>query len=457
MLRFAKSVLRRAAAHPLVTIFCLALAVRLANLALLPGREAYFGESDSQIYWELGRALADPATLHSTWQSMTERMPLYPLMLAAIQAVFGDAPHVVAIIQAAIDAGTCVLVATLGALLSPTVGLVAGLVAALSPNLIVYSSQVLTDTTFTFFVALMLLAGARFMLAPTSGKALLAGLAGGLALATRPLIALMLLAAIPLVFFTAIAWRRGLRSAIAMTVLFAIACALPITPVMLRNIIHYSTVSLTSQTGEYLAYWIVPLVTERADGTPYQTTVERMQARFRQRLTEQNLSEGSPFRDSAIKSEIAREEMSRLPLKAYVRAWLEGMIVNLASPALLLDPRVRALPKPSFYNTPGQTLWDKSRAYLFDNAGLYQVLLALGLVTTAPFVLLELVGLVMLARTRPLAALLAAGVIGYFLLINGPIATPKYRLPFEPVLIVLSAIPLGRLVEWWSPPRARIT
>jgi hypothetical protein len=172
-----------------------------------------------------------------------------------------------------------------------------------------------------------------------------------------------------------------------------------------------------------------------------------MRARFQQRLTEQNLQGEAPFRDSSIKSEIAREELSRLPLAAYVRAWLEGIIVNLASPALLLDPRVRALPKPSFYNTPGQTLWDKSRAYILDDPGLYQILLMLGLATTAPFVALELLGFIMLARMRPLAAVLAAGVIGYFLLINGPVASPKYRLPLEPILIVLSAIPLARLVN----------
>jgi hypothetical protein len=452
----AISVLQQAIAHPRLIVFGLALVIRLANVALLPDREAFFAEPDARMYWGLGRALADPGTFLPTWQTMPERMPLYPLVLATVQAAYGDAPRAVAVLQAAIDAGTCTLIAALGALLSPTVGLIAGGIAALSPNLIIYSSQILTDTVFTFFFALMLLAGARFMLAPTNGMALLAGIGGGLALTTRPLIAPLLLAAIALVLVAAIAGRRSLLSAVSMAVLFSIACALPIAPVVLRNIHNYSTASLTSQTGDHLAYWLVPLVTERADGTPYQTTVERMQAHFRQRLVEQNLSDGSPFRDSAIKSEIAREEMSSLPLKAYARAWLEGMVVNLASPALLLDPRVRALPKPSFYNTPGQTLWDKSRAYLLDNFGLYQALLALGLVATAPVILLELLGFAMLARMRPLAGLLAAAVIGYFLLISGPVAAPKYRLPFEPILIVLSAIPLARLIDVQSRPRERL-
>ena len=40
---------------------------------------------------------------------------------------------------------------------------------------------------------------------------------------------------------------------------------------------------------------------------------------------------------------------------------------------------------------------------------------------------------------RPYCVFLAA-TIGYFLLINGPIANPKYRVPMEPALIIFLAI-----------------
>jgi hypothetical protein len=74
-------------------------------------------------------------------------------------------------------------------------------------------------------------------------------------------------------------------------------------------------------------------------------------------------------------------------------------------------------------------------------------LLILGLITMLPFLALEGIGFVMLARTAPWAAVFAGGVLAYFLLLNGPIAAPKYRLPMEPVLIVLAAIPLARVAE----------
>jgi hypothetical protein len=79
--------------------------------------------------------------------------------------------------------------------------------------------------------------------------------------------------------------------------------------------------------------------------------------------------------------------MARLPLSAYVEAWLEDMLVNLSVPALLVDPRLRALPKPSLYNTPGVTLWEKTHPYVFEHLGLYQVLLLVGLASMLPFLM----------------------------------------------------------------------
>jgi 4-amino-4-deoxy-L-arabinose transferase-like glycosyltransferase len=435
-----------------VTVFVLALLVRLINLALLTGRDAFFAEQDTFGYWALGAALAKADTFWPTLASMTDRMPLYPLLLAGIQRTFGDVPRAVALIQAVIDAGTCALIAALGALISPLAGLIAGVLAALSVTLIVFSTQILTDSLFLFFFTLMLLAGARFLLRPTTGLAMWAGLTGGLALALRPAVALLLAAAVPLVFVIALARRRSVAPALTAAMVFAIAGAAPIAPVLLRNVMHYQSFNLTSQTGDHLAPWIVPLVAQRADGTPYQVTADRMQARYRERAGRDPSAGSNPFRRAAVKAELAREEMARLPPGAYAKAWLEGMAVSLAAPALLADPRVRALPKPSFYNTPGGGLWQKSWTYIFDDPGRYQLLLVLGLIAMLPFLALEAIGFVMLARTMPWAAVFAGGVLAYFLLLNGPVAAPKYRLPMEPVLIVLAAIPLA----WMAEQRRRI-
>ena len=45
---------------------------------------------------------------------MTDRMPLFPLLLAGVQSTLADVPRAVALIGAVIDAGTCTLIAALG-------------------------------------------------------------------------------------------------------------------------------------------------------------------------------------------------------------------------------------------------------------------------------------------------------------------------------------------------------
>jgi hypothetical protein len=76
------------------------------------------------------------------------------------------------------------------------------------------------------------------------------------------------------------------------------------------------------------------------------------------------------------------------------------------------------------------------------------------LASMLPFLVLEVIGSIMLARALPWAAVLGGGVLPYFLLINGPIDAPKYRHPMEPVLIVLCALPLA---AWFQSKRIERT
>ncbi|MDA0665046.1 MAG: hypothetical protein O3B08_19725, partial [Proteobacteria bacterium] len=70
----------------------------------------------------------------------------------------------------------------------------------------------------------------------------------------------------------------------------------------------------------------------------------------------------------------------------------------------------------------------------------YIAAMAGGLLFALAFSLAQLYGLICLFRISPWAAIFAMLCVGYFLAINGPVGSPKYRLPFEPVLILLSGL-----------------
>ena len=78
------------------------------------GRTRFSLESDATKFWLMAAELAQPSSFWPKLTSMTDRMPLYPLLLAGLRATAGDAPRAVALIQAPIDAGTCALIAALG-------------------------------------------------------------------------------------------------------------------------------------------------------------------------------------------------------------------------------------------------------------------------------------------------------------------------------------------------------
>jgi hypothetical protein len=55
-------------------------------------------------------------------------------------------------------------------------------------------------------------------------------------------------------------------------------------------------------------------------------------------------------------------------------------------------------------------------------------------------------GLIHLFRRKPWECLFLVVIVGYFLMVSGPVGYAKYRLPFEPILIVFLAVGLRDLV-----------
>ena len=79
-------------------------------------------------------------------------------------------------------------------------------------------------------------------------------------------------------------------------------------------------------------------------------------------------------------------------------------------------------------------------------------MLAAGLVLTLALRLVQAVGAVVLWRDGPWAVgsgrgtLLAMAVVtAYFLAVSGPVGYAKYRLPLEPVFVLLTAVAAARL------------
>lgn len=440
-----------------LAIFAAAAAVRAVYALSLAGEPGAFMIGDSAIYWpgaaawletgEFSRPLPDGGYVVET-----ERVPLYFLYLAAMRGLFGAAPLAAVLGQGVLDAATCVLIARLGAMISPAVAWTAGLLAALWPNMIVHGGLILTDTVFLLPLTGMLVCCARFAASADWRWAAGAGLLCGIALMVRIVVQflpfVLIVAAVGVVLYHRKGWPAAAFAAAAV----AVTATLPATPLLHRNVTEFDTWSLTSQSGTHLLYWVVPL--SRGDGRSHTEAAAALESAFRARLAARGLAQDSlgPFAESRQQRELAMEELAKIPATRLIAAWLEGAALNLGSPALLQDARLRALPRPSFYETAGDTLWQRVAAYLGAGSGAFQAALVIAVGGAVAVSLLQAYGFVRLARDGPWIALFAGLWLLYVLVVSGPVAAPKYRLPLEPVLIPLTAI---AVVDLWRRLRAR--
>lgn len=366
-------------------------------------------------------------------------MPLFNLLSAFPYYIFGNDRGALAyvLLQGLIDAGTCLLVYGIALNLSERIARASAAFAAINPTQIVLSGLFYSDTPFVFFVALSFYFAFRFAKNPSWQTAAALGLSLGCAGLIRAIIvpwAFVALAMIPIYF----AWNRIPARKFAAIAGGLISLSLCVGVIFAKNYLQYGRIGLTAQGGIHLALWVVPLAREMQDRTPFMTTLTEMQKRTIDRFgpTPQNY-----FQQSDQYTVIAKEALKDIQTSSLAKSWLSGMTINLVSPAVILSPPVSKLPRPGFYGTPGENFFDKAFNFAFRSGQpVYTWLLIAGAIGLGAMRLLQLIGLAAICRSRANwpAVFLAASWFGYILLVNGPVASPKYRLPLEPLFNVMS-------------------
>lgn len=437
----------------LVLVFVAAVAIRWTydlGLYLTMGLDGLI-TVDSIDYLERTRIfagrLAGGSTHDLSWLGPSVyMMPLFSWVLIACQLAFGPfAALGYVLFQGVLDAATCLVIYFIARSIAPPIAVWAAIAACLNPTQIVLSGLVLSDTPFVLLVAVSLLGTVRWLTAPDWPSAVLIGAGLGAASLIRALV-LPWLAAILLMLLVIAAWQRRLSiRSILQLAMAGVLFALMVGPLLARNVTQYQSWQMTPQSGLHLNWWVVPLVTEARDGTPFLQSLEVMQKRTRDRFGPET---GNPFESSRQEAAVAIDELKVLGPLAILKAWTYGTILNIGAPAATLVPLVSKLPRTGFYDTHAQSMTDKIADFIFrsDNKLYAMIVLASGIGLAATR-LVQAIGLVVLLReSGRLASVLVLGCWCLFVLaVNGPVASPKYRLPMEPVLMVLAGAGLHAL------------
>lgn len=375
-----------------------------------------------------------------------DRMPIPGWLMALAYGLFGDGPLGFVLLQGVFDAVTCLMIAVIAGQLRSTLFWPAAIIAILNPTMVVVSGLYLMDTVFLFFCTLMFLGVSRWVGRASWGNVLIIGLALGCATLSRTLsFAFIPVMGLALVVAGLFLRRSVLRSMAQAVVVAALSLAL-VSPVLIRNHVRYDSLALTPQSGVHMLLWQVSLVREAVDGTPFTESARELHDRF----TAENpdLDFANKFAVSNRMMAMALEELGKLGAGAIAKAWTTGAAINLGSPAATIAPPVAALPRTGFYDTPGDGPLAKIYAFLFENENtLYAWILGIGILGVILARLIQLRGLWVWLRTPGGARLylsFAALWTIFILAVNGPVASPKYRLPFEPFLVIALAFGVSR-------------
>lgn len=437
----------------LLKIFTVALAIRWAYAILLFATlgDAGLQTVDSTTYIGDAHRFAqaiEAGAVHGTgWLGPgIFTMPLFAWLTALHALLFGKWASLAYVLsQGALDAGTCLLTYGIAQTFNQRIAAPAGIAAAINPTQIVLSGLILTDTPFVFCVAAFLFAAARWLQTPGWAVATLAGLAIGAASMIRAVVVPWTAFLLLFLILASLIANRFTTKIVAQCIAVGAIVGLAVSPVLWRNVSQYGAWSLTSQGGIHLAYWIVPLVQEARNGTPWPVGYEQIRKEMEERHP---VESNNPFEQSRRHETLAREKLAELGPAAILKAWIFGATINLASPAVTLSPVISSLPRTGFYATPGTSMPDKVFNFLFrsDNA-IYAWTILLGIVGLAVMRLIQLLGLsaLIVERKNWTVLLLLLFWIAFILAVSGPVASPKYRLPIEPVLMVLVGAGLERL------------
>ena len=429
----------------LLKIFLAALAIRWSyDLALfvVSGDASLMGV-DSNNYVDAGKTMAESlaaGSLHD-WQWLGPNPFMMPLhaWLVGISAIFAGRYAVLCdvLAQGLFDAGTCVVVCIIAQAMDRRYAMPTAIAAAINPTQIVIAGMVYPDSMFVLFVALMLLGALRWLRLPSWAAASMITI-GVVGAAWSRILIVPFAIALPffLILATATSGRFHRRQVAQLASVLAVF-VLALAPISARNKIEYGSSTLTPQAGMHLARWVVPLIWELRDGTPWARGYAEMERRAAQ---VPHAPDENSFQQSERYTKVALEELRRIGIGTIAKAWLNGAILNLGTPAIILSPPIAQLPRTGFYATQGKTAVEKVTNFLFhsDNA-LYGVILLAGVAGVLIVRALQLAGLSELCAQGhwlPLALFVLWCL--FILVVNGPVASPKYRLPIEPVLVVLT-------------------
>ncbi len=382
--------------RPAVIIFILSAAVRMLMLVHPPSQEG--GAYDSGSWVALAQSLLAGQGFYENGNPVTVRPPVYPLFLASVYYFTGPNDFAVRLLQILLSALTAVFLFFIAKkLLGEKIAWIAGLACAVYPPLIIYSAIISSETLFIFLAAASVLFLFRGLESGAYREFVISGILLGAAHLCRSILTLYPFFLMAL----AILLRKGWKE-IGGLAIVAVLSFLVVMPWTLRNYGHFKGFMLIN-VGAGQALWLGNLQETNGRYVGNDHPAYRQFDAFTADPNDGIKWEHENFRVAVknIKSDLPG--FFKLTAKKFIPLWFDPI--------------------------GGQIVEGKSQ-------NMFYLLVALH----AAFILLAFGGAAIgfgdLRRLYPLHAMIL--YFGTTHLVLFPM--PRFRLPFEPFLIIFAAI-----------------
>ena len=428
----------------LIAILFFAVALRLAYQASMISFGGSFDNgSDSGKYLDAAQKLL--AT--GIWP-VTDRLPFYFAFVAGVfKAIGTESLRAVVTIQAFLDAFSVLAIALAAKALSPRLVLPAAITAAVIPNFIVHASYILQENIFLLFFSWGICALLWALRRERSGLLLaVAGIMFGLTLWTRITLSYYPLFLVPAII---IALRFGQRQSwkrcAGLSLIPPLAMLFVASPLLVHNYLVYGHADLSSQPGDHLLNWIYACL---ATPWPCSNRVAVL-AELRPIVADYIKSGGgvgpNPFDISAFQKKLAVERILQLPLWQIAWGMTWGAFKNVFQTGFYAVLSQFNQPPTFLSAMAGKNIFERMLEFISVNrTNLFMMLWVVAQTSLVFFRIVQAMGaFVGLQRAEFRGATIVLLVtVAYILILNGPFADPKYRIPCEPSFIILFALGL---------------
>ena len=455
-------------------IFGLAFILRLCvHIFVFIQEERSFGfGSDSESYEELALRMIEyrgySVYPDSSYIPEPARPPGYPFFIWSFYKLFGQKPIVVTLFQALLDSIVAVLIFITLAPISQAAGFIGGLIYALNPHQILYTTQILSETTFTFFLFLsifvLLPVGASRWVVPTMKRIIFSSVLLGIATYIRTIAIYF-----PIFICGWLIINKNRHSslsgepvvirhsAFSISLLYLLIFISILTPWMIRNYKCFGTVFFSTIGDINVAFWNAAPVIARIEKIGEDEVREK---RFFEILKEKyNLTdkEVALYGDDPRISTLMRKEGLKIILKnpgIYVQEHLLGFVKVFVHSELAYWARLfygyqrEELRRMSFVSKPALRLVltgklrEAWRLVLRERIEvLPKCLIFIWLFTSIYELIVYILGvrgaIFLFSKNRSFFWLVLITIF-YLAFMPGPVGDARFRVPIEPFLAILA-------------------